>query len=256
MTRTPAVRAGLYLLASLAVFVLTSLIPSELTSALVRLVFVLLLCAVEGLTFGKRTLPFPLLPTKKSLPTFFFFPVFLFITLAVNLISAYLVRYLGGTLPTFTRSPATFVSAVLLAPLTEELLFRGLTLHLFAPYGEKRAMLFSALAFSLAHASLFQIPYAFAAGLLLAAVATVGRSLLLPLVFHVAYNLLTYFGGGIPTSVLLFLTSLAAVAGFSLFFSHRPAYTPREDVRIPLRECIPFFVYLLLLVYLTVSAML
>ena len=256
MTRSAPVRAGLYLLASLALFVLTSLLSSPLLSALVRLAFVLLLCAVEALLHGKHALPFPLFPTKERLSALFFLPVFLFITLAINLISASLTRFFGGSLPTFAQTPEVFFSAVLLAPLTEELLFRGLALHLFAPYGEKRAMLLSALAFSLAHTSLFQIPYAFAAGLLLAAVAMLSRSLLFPILFHVTYNLFTYFGSGIPMSILLPCMSAFAAAGFSLFLSHRPAYTPREKTALPLRDLLPFFAYLLLLVYLTVSAIL
>ena len=256
MTRTSSVRAGLYLLLSLAVFILTSTIPSPVFAALVRLAAVLALCIAELFLSASHALPFPLRPKKEALPTLLLFPVFLFITLAVNLLSATIIRFCGGTLPTVARTPATFVSAVLLAPLTEEILFRGLTLRLFRPYGEKRAICLSAIAFSLAHASLFQIPYAFAAGILLAVTALLGETLLLPILFHVAYNLLTYFGNAIPASLLLRIAGGIATVTFSVFLSHRPAYTPKEEAKLAVRELIPFFAYALLLIFLTVSAML
>lgn len=256
MTRSSAVRAGLYLLASLFVFVLTSMLPSPTVTALLRLALVLLLCGVEMLLSQKRTLPFPLRPKKEAISTLLLFPVFLFVTLAVNLLSATLIRYLGIPLPTVAHTPAVLASAVLLAPVTEELLFRGLVLHLLLPYGEKKAILLSALAFSLVHASLFQIPYAFVAGLLLAATAVLGGTLLFPLLFHTVYNLLVYFGDLISPFTLLGVLGILATAAFHFFLSHRPAYTPRKAAPLPLREMIPFGAYALLLVYSTVSAML
>lgn len=56
----------------------------------------------------------------------------------------------------------------LLAPLFEELLFRGYLLHRFLPFGEKYALVISSLLFGLMHMNFIQIPFAFCVGLVLA----------------------------------------------------------------------------------------
>ena len=62
---------------------------------------------------------------------------------------------------------ATLLFAVILAPLTEELLFRRLIAERLRPYGDKTALLLSAALFALMHASLYQFVYAFLLGLVL-----------------------------------------------------------------------------------------
>ena len=59
----------------------------------------------------------------------------------------------------------TFVFVVILAPLVEEFLFRKQLIDKLRVYGEKRAIVFSALAFALFHTNLFQFFYAFGLGL-------------------------------------------------------------------------------------------
>ena len=58
--------------------------------------------------------------------------------------------------------------AVLLAPVFEELLFRGYVLRALHPYGKRFSIVVSALLFSMFHGNVLQAPYAFAAGLILA----------------------------------------------------------------------------------------
>lgn len=60
-----------------------------------------------------------------------------------------------------------FLYAGVLAPISEELLFRGYVLGVLRPYGKKFSIVCSALLFALFHGNLLQAPYAFLAGLVL-----------------------------------------------------------------------------------------
>lgn len=59
----------------------------------------------------------------------------------------------------------------LIAPVTEEILFRGLVQSTFRPYGKRFAILASAFLFGMFHGNLVQTPYALAVGLVLGYVA-------------------------------------------------------------------------------------
>lgn len=79
---------------------------------------------------------------------------------------------LGEIFESLSSSPlAAFVALVIIAPITEEALFRGMVLRgLLRRYGPWRASLVSALLFGLVHVYPAQIMPAFLLGLLLAAV--------------------------------------------------------------------------------------
>ncbi len=59
----------------------------------------------------------------------------------------------------------------LIAPVTEEILFRGLVQSTFRPYGKRFAILASAFLFGMFHGNLVQTPYALTVGLVLGYVA-------------------------------------------------------------------------------------
>lgn len=61
--------------------------------------------------------------------------------------------------------------SAILAPLTEEIVFRGFVLRSVQPYGVSAAVLLSASLFGLYHLNIMQTPFAFAIGLILAIVA-------------------------------------------------------------------------------------
>ena len=67
----------------------------------------------------------------------------------------------GGSLP-------MFLYACFLAPITEEILFRGVVLRSLAPYGKKFAIVVSALLFGLFHGNILQAPFAAMTGLVMA----------------------------------------------------------------------------------------
>lgn len=66
-----------------------------------------------------------------------------------------------------SSSLSMFLYASLLAPITEELIFRGWIQGSLRPYGKKFAILGSAILFGLFHGNLIQTPYAFLVGLVL-----------------------------------------------------------------------------------------
>lgn len=81
-----------------------------------------------------------------------------------------------------------FLYACLLAPVAEEILFRGVILRALLPYGKKLSIFVSALLFGLFHGNLVQSPFAFAVGLVLGFVA-VEYSLPWAMALHMFNNL-------------------------------------------------------------------
>lgn len=82
-----------------------------------------------------------------------------------------------------------FFYAGILAPIAEEIIFRGFVLRSLMPYGKKLAIFGSAFLFGIFHGNLLQSPYAFLVGLVLGYVA-VEYSVLWAMVLHMINNLL------------------------------------------------------------------
>lgn len=75
------------------------------------------------------------------------------------------------------------------APISEELLFRGLVLRGMEPYGKKFAIFASAVLFGLYHGNIIQIPFAFAVGLVLGYV-TLEHNIGWAILLHMFNNLI------------------------------------------------------------------
>lgn len=108
---------------------------------------------------------------------------------AQNVVETYIFE--GGLLNLFT--------AVVLAPLVEEFIFRKQLLDRCSRYGEKTAMVFSALVFALFHMNLFQFFYAFGLGLMFAYVYLRTRRLRYPILMHMVVN---FMGSAVPLWVV------------------------------------------------------
>ena len=85
----------------------------------------------------------------------------------------------------------SLVSAVILAPLLEELLFRGASLNALFDFG-KRGILLSGLLFALMHYSVYSLLYAFVAGCLIAYFSKRTNSLKTAVGLHFINNLITF----------------------------------------------------------------
>ena len=105
-----------------------------------------------------------------------------------------------------------FLYATILAPVSEEILFRGAILRNLQPFGKKFAVLASAFLFGMFHGNLLQTPYAFLVGLVLGYV-TVEYSLGWAIFLHLLNNLvlvdmMNRISAMLPTSVGSLLTLL------------------------------------------------
>lgn len=91
---------------------------------------------------------------------------------------------------------ASIVSTCLLAPLLEEMLFRGVILRAFLhQYPRHTAIAASALFFGVAHLNVYQFALAFLLGLLLGWLFERSRSLLPCIALHACYNSWVVFEG-------------------------------------------------------------
>ncbi len=87
----------------------------------------------------------------------------------------------------YTLNWALVIYSVIWGPVIEEIVFRGFVLRGLLPYGKKRAIIISALAFSLMHGDISQIVFTFMAGLILAH-AALKYSLGWAVILHVFNN--------------------------------------------------------------------
>ena len=145
-------------------------------------------------------------------------PLFVLLTAGVSFSFSALCRLLGIPLREVTPMASPLLAVLfdaLLPALLEELFCRGALFSALRPMGRRTAVLGSALLFSLMHANLAQLPYAFIAGIALGALYEFSGSLLFPILFHLANNLLSlslYFGLSLP----VFFAILGGTAALSL----------------------------------------
>lgn len=244
-------RASFYLLLSLSGMLLGSRLPSPFSS-LCHLGAVGVALLVEWRVFEGEAVPaLDVKPMLRHPRLWLLLPAFILLTLGANLLSAHVAEAFGAPLPTVTPSLPLFLGAVLIAPIAEELLFRGLILKLLLPYGEAWAVTLSAVLFALAHGSLFQMPYALIAGLCLGFAAVWGKGIFYPLVFHFSYNLLAFFGKEIPKVPLLISLGALALFSFILIVRGKPAIRLKKGKRISLFALIPLLFYTAIMLMIT-----
>ncbi len=109
-----------------------------------------------------------------------------------------------------TNSFSMFLYGGILAPITEEILFRGLIQRSLMPYGKRFAILCSAFTFGIFHGNLLQAPYAFLVGLVLGYVAS-EYSIAWAMLLHMINNLVL---GDMLTRLTSFLPETAAALIF------------------------------------------
>lgn len=190
--------------------------------------------------YKKRTgAPFlSLKPFMKKRDTLLFLPV-VFPAIALIFAASFVTALLLGVVGAKSSSPdvsgniwrAIFSYAVLPAVL-EEFLFRFVGIGIILPYSKRGAILFSALFFSLAHCNLFQIPYAFLAGILFALIDVYTESILPSVVLHLINNVTSIFWlRGLDnskfTSAFLITLIGAAVVSLVCIFILRRSYKSR-----------------------------
>ncbi len=126
---------------------------------------------------------------------------------------------------------ANMVFIVLLAPVAEELFFRRLLIPKLLPFGEKPAVILSALAFGLIHGNLIQFFYAFGLGLAFGYIFVKTGKIIYTIILHMIINFI-----GSVISVLALQQNIIsmivsgpimlavvgmAIAGIVLFFKNK-----------------------------------
>ena len=121
--------------------------------------------------------------------------------------------------------PLQLLLAGLIAPAAEELLFRRLLLRRLRPYGERFALVASALCFGLFHGNLNQFFYAFL--LVLAELALSTGCLWQAVLLHALVNLFSILWGRLGGPVVV--TGVLMLAGAMVPFRLIPALLARPD---------------------------
>jgi hypothetical protein len=94
----------------------------------------------------------------------------------------------------FSKTFPAFLTAVIAAPLLEELIFRGIVLEGFLKnYSPAKAILWTNILFGLAHLNPWQFLGAFLMGIFISWVYYKTRNLILPVFIHFINNLISYF---------------------------------------------------------------
>ena len=146
--------------------------------------------------------------------------LFLIVAEYVNAVSMiFFHNYVTDSLGTIRINLAYGILVFALAPaMVEEILFRG---YVFQRLGNgKKAVLISALLFSLGHMNFNQISYAFVVGFLFALVFSVTGNLTYTLGIHFLFNLYSLFMMAYGESRLAEMISGISVGGYSVFYPY------------------------------------
>jgi membrane protease YdiL (CAAX protease family) len=117
---------------------------------------------------------------------------------AFNLFPSYKKIEMALTQGTFISQ---FFTAVIGAPIVEELCFRGILMKRMLYWMPKWvAVLISSALFGLVHLNVFQSLYTFALGVLLGLLYARYRSLIIPIIAHIVFNLTSVLTSQIPVT--------------------------------------------------------
>jgi len=142
------------------------------------------------------------------------FPICVFLMLTGSLLGSFLsALFSGGTAENALNdyvmqpNPIKILFMVVLAPILEEYVCRKQIIDRVGQYGEKTAIILSALVFGLLHQNLFQFFYAFALGLVFAYIYTRTGRLRYPILLHAIVN----FMGSVIAPWILSLVDMEAL---------------------------------------------
>lgn len=119
-----------------------------------------------------------------------------------TLIGAFLGREVTDTTAELIENSPVwliFIVAVIIGPIVEELIFRKLLMDKLGMYGDRIAIIVSAVAFGIFHGNLYQLFYAALLGLLLAYVYSKTSNVLYPIAIHMIIN---FLGSIVPIPIL------------------------------------------------------
>ena len=234
---------------------------------LMSLILVILTARIMGI---KLVSAFKLEDKRGIKSGFTMFPIVLLLNSVISSVINFVTKFLenrGTVLPeadfTITNPSALVIVfeilyLVIVAPIAEELIFRGLVLKTIAPYGKKLAIVVSALLFGLMHGNIKQFVGAFVCGIIFAAVDVKYGSILPSLIIHVLNNLLPVIyniGSAVNSKVLVVIYFILLYAiilvGIYIFTSKYKSFSIGEEPKseLPYKERIKTIVFNLPTVY-------
>ena len=144
----------------------------------------------------------------------------------------------------FTGKIVAILYGCLIAPVTEELFYRGMLLKLFSKANQRFAIFFSALLFGLGHGNLPQFLLAFLVGIFLGHITMKHNSIIPAIICHIVVNsksdlmsiLETSLGKNTGNMTTLVIDTVATFFGAVMLFDFRlknklPATTPHQTRR-------------------------
>ena len=171
----------------------------------------------------------------------------------------------------FTSVPTTDVSGnvwsvifrhAFLTAILEELLFRYVPITLLSPRSKRVTVFLSAILFALSHAALYQIPYAFIAGVIFCALDLALDSIWPSVLLHLLNNLgsifwVRYFENAAFRIAYIVTLSVLAVLSVAIIIIFRRKYLKliSSAVRSGEKERMPYEVWLFALMTLTIAIM-
>lgn len=204
------------------------------------------LIVISGCSFKFSDIVSLTRPDKKTfLPTVLIGLAFCgFANIATNILAS-LFSGLGFEIPDYSiKTPdgpfgiaVTIIGAAFIAPLTEEFAMRGIVMGSLRKYGEKFAIISSAVLFGLMHGNIRQIPFAFIVGLILGYAVIKTGSLWTGVAIHFINNLfasvITIIGERLPEEIALVLNlSFFAICILCGFLSFLFTGNPKEETEI------------------------
>ena len=209
-------------------------------------------------------------------------PACFVINMILSLMVSYFTAFMsaqGVSVPSsdFSLSSPSAISVIMqvsyviiLAPIIEEFIYRGLILGILSRYGTTAAVLLSALSFGLMHGNIPQAASAFATGIVYATIAINCGSIVPTIMIHAFNNLIANFSDissalNIPHADLIFCLFEIAVAliGFFVLFSRYDFLKTKEpDSHLSKKQVTKsvftnpaIIIYLLTLVYSIVKGL-
>lgn len=176
------------------------------------------------------------------------------LALGLQYVTVYLTSFVGSLRPDWMQtyedlmntagigslSPITVIYACIIAPISEELIFRGVTLG----YAKKAlptagAIFLQAVLFGVFHMNMIQGIYAAFLGLFLGYVCEAGGSIVIPMLFHSFFNILGTFASSsmfyridIPFFFLLWLT-VGVLLTYAGIFLYQHGIAIRDTIHQP-----------------------
>lgn len=124
----------------------------------------------------------------------------------------------GMNMPAFSHREFIpyFIWVCLIAPITEEMVYRGVLLKVLSPYGSKTAILISAVLFGAIHGNLQQFPIAFLLGLLFGFISIKTGTIFYTIILHMFNNVYSVASGLLSVIIKNSMTSTVIIWGITI----------------------------------------